>query len=94
MTYSFINKVFPGRNYPIGSYRIRRIPTESLVSDSGRMSESVGITVIPVGTLGIPTSDNFRSESDAKDSDNFWRIPVGSCRIIWGFLSDPTGSEF
>ncbi len=26
----------PGRNYPIGSYRIRRIPTESLVSDSDR----------------------------------------------------------
>ncbi len=37
-----------------------------------------------------PTSDNFLSESDRKESDNFRRNPIGSCQIVWGFLQDPT----
>ena len=55
-----------------------------LVSDSDRKLSDVGKCrngQDPVGTLEIrhfPTSDNFLSESDTKDSDNFRRIPIGS----------------
>ena len=38
----------------------------------------------------FPTSNNFLSESDTKDSDNFRRIPIGSDNFSDSIRWDPT----
>jgi hypothetical protein len=81
--------------------RILRIPTgscqkllESLVSDSDRkLSESVGMTRFRQEQRlfrHFPTSDNFLSESDTEDSNNFRRIHIGSDSFSDMIRRDPT----
>jgi hypothetical protein len=55
---------------PIGSRGFQNFPTDG--SDYRKSSD--------------PTSDNFLSESDTKESNNFRQDPVGSYRIIWDIL--------
>ena len=40
-----------------------------------------------------PTSDNFRSEIFAEDSDEFLYLPTGICRKLSDYSGNPMGSD-
>jgi hypothetical protein len=51
---------------------------------------------IPIGSrriLQFPRYSDYRIQLSEIVGSDIRQDPVGSCRIIWGFLSDPTGSE-
>ena len=75
----------------IGFYWIRRRfvrscqnPISRIPTGSRRTSVSIGMIASPVGTpkfRHFPTSDDFLSESNTEDSDNFRQTPIKSDRV-------------
>ena len=71
---------------------IRRNPWYRIPTGSCPMSESVGVTAIPVGMpkfRHFATCDNFLSESHTKDSDEFPSDPIKSDNFSGRIRQDP-----
>ena len=86
----------PGRNWPIGSYRIPWIPTESLVSDSDRKLSDDGKcrnNRDSCRNSGIPTLSDIRQLPIGIRYQGFRQLPTDSYRIRYSPIDFPIGSD-